>query len=39
MERKYNDLIGEILRSTGDNECVKGKGEPLSSNYMKRDVY
>jgi len=39
MEREYNDLIGDILESTGDKDRVKGKGEPLSKSYMKRDVY
>lgn len=39
MDREYNDLIGDILKSTDDNDRMKGKGEPLSESYMKRDVY
>jgi len=39
VERKYNDLIGDILESTGDRDNVKGKGKALSKSYMKRDVY
>lgn len=41
MDRKYNDLIGDILESSGekDNYTGEGKGKPLSKNYQKRDVF
>lgn len=41
MERKYNDLIGEILKASGekDNFNYKGKGKPLSKEYLEMDTY
>ncbi|RDW20996.1 DnaJ family domain-containing protein [Oceanobacillus chungangensis] len=41
MDRKYNDLIGEILESSGekDNFNLEGKGKPLPKGYVQRDVF
>ncbi|MFC5734646.1 DnaJ family domain-containing protein [Cytobacillus gottheilii] len=39
MEREYNDLIGDILKNTGEKDQVKGKGKPLPKDYLERDVY
>ncbi|RDW18754.1 DUF1992 domain-containing protein [Oceanobacillus arenosus] len=41
MDRKYNDLIGEILESSGekDNFNLEGKGKPLPKGYIQRDVF
>lgn len=41
MESKYNDLIGEILERSGqkDNFDVKGKGKPLSKDYLQMDTF
>lgn len=41
MQEKYNDFIGEMLEKSGekDNYQGKGKGKPLSKDYLKRDVY
>src|SRR5690625_1006118 len=40
MDRKYNDLIGDILENSGekDNYTGKGKGKPLNKNYMERNI-
>src|SRR5699024_12591511 len=40
MDRKYNDLIGDILENSGekDNHTSKGTGKPLNKNYMERDI-
>lgn len=40
MDRKYNDLIGEILEASGekDNYAGDGKGKPLPKDYMKKDL-
>ncbi|AXI09818.1 DUF1992 domain-containing protein [Oceanobacillus zhaokaii] len=40
MDRKYNDLIGEILESSGekDNINLEGTGKPLPKGYVQRDV-
>ncbi|TCP28882.1 uncharacterized protein DUF1992 [Scopulibacillus darangshiensis] len=39
-DRKYNDLIGEILEAAGekDNYNGKGKGKPLPKSYMEKDL-
>ncbi|MCM3740093.1 DUF1992 domain-containing protein [Oceanobacillus luteolus] len=41
MEKKYNDLIGEILEASGekDNFNYEGKGKPLSKDYLKMDTF
>lgn len=41
MDRKYNDLIGDILEAAGekDNFNGKGKGKPLSKEYLEMDIY
>ncbi|ERN54050.1 DUF1992 domain-containing protein [Alkalihalophilus marmarensis] len=39
MDRPYNDIIGDILEEKGEKDTLKGKGQPLSSNYMKRDTF
>lgn len=41
MDRKYNDLIGDILENSGekDNYTGEGKGKPLPKSYVKRDVF
>ncbi|TQS70533.1 DUF1992 domain-containing protein [Ornithinibacillus gellani] len=41
MDRKYNDLIGDILSERGekDNYKGKGKGKPLPKNYMEKDLF
>lgn len=41
MDRKYNDLIGEMLEASGekDNINYKGKGKPLSKDYLKMDTF
>lgn len=40
MDRKYNDLIGDILEKSGekDNFTGEGKGKPLSKSYSKRNI-
>ena len=40
MDKKYNDLIGDILENSGekDNYTGVGKGKPLSKSYNKRDI-
>lgn len=41
MVRKYNDLIGDILKDSGeiDRKDLKGMGKPLPKDYVKRDVF
>ncbi|TCJ02316.1 DnaJ family domain-containing protein [Cytobacillus praedii] len=41
MSREYNDLIGEILERAGekDNFNNKGKGKPLSKEYLQMDTF
>lgn len=41
MNREYNDLIGDILKSAGekDNFINKGKGKPLSKEYLQMDTF
>lgn len=41
MEKKYNDLIGDILEASGekDNVNYKGKGKPLPKDYLKMDTF
>ena len=41
MDRKYNDLIGDILETSGekDNYTGKGKGKPLPKRYMEMDLF
>lgn len=41
MERKYNDLIGEILERSGEKDIYqgKGKGKPLPKDYLKMDTF
>src|SRR5699024_2350992 len=40
MDRKYNDLIGDILEYSGkkDNYTGKGKGKPFNKNYNERNI-
>lgn len=40
MDRKYNDLIGDILEASGekDNYTGDGKGKPLPTDYLKKDL-
>lgn len=41
MDRKYNDLIGDILEDSGekDNYTGKGQGQPLPRSHMKKDIF
>lgn len=39
MDREYNDLIGDILKETGENDRYKGKAKPLSKEYLQMDTY
>jgi phosphoribosylaminoimidazole carboxylase (NCAIR synthetase) len=39
MERKYNDLIGDILKETGEKDNYKGKGKPISKEYLEMDTF
>ncbi|THE09505.1 DUF1992 domain-containing protein [Bacillus timonensis] len=39
MDRKYNDLIGDILASSGEKDNVKAKGKPISKDYLQMDTY
>lgn len=39
MDNQYNDLIGDILKRTGEKENVKGKGKPLSKDYLQMDTF
>ncbi|MFA1821889.1 DnaJ family domain-containing protein [Virgibacillus oceani] len=40
MDKKHNDLIGDILDASGekDNFNNEGKGKPLPKSYMKKDI-
>jgi len=40
MDRKHNDLIGDILDASGekDNYNYEGKGKPITKSYMKKDI-
>lgn len=38
MDRKYNDFIGDALASKGQEE-LKGKGKPLSKDYLQGDTF
>ena len=41
MEREYNDLIGDMLEASGekDKDNYKGKGKPISKEYLKMDTF
>lgn len=39
MERKYNDLIGDILDNSGEKDNYKGKGKPIPKEYLQMDLY
>ncbi|WP_214484509.1 DnaJ family domain-containing protein [Bacillus sp. SM2101] len=39
MERKYNDLIGDILKEAEEKDNYKGKGKPISKEYLEIDTY
>ncbi|GIN86265.1 hypothetical protein J6TS2_26510 [Heyndrickxia sporothermodurans] len=41
MEKKYNDLIGDMLEKSGekDNFNFKGKGKPLPKEYLEMDTF
>lgn len=40
MEKKYNDLIGDILDSTGEKDKqYEGSGKPLSNEYLRMDTF
>lgn len=41
MDRKHNDLIGDILQDSGekDRKDLKGMGKPFPKDYVKRDVF
>lgn len=41
MDRRHNDLIGDILKETGekDRKDLQGMGKPLPKDYVKRDVF
>lgn len=39
MERKYNDLIGDILEASEEKDNYKGKGKPLSKAYLEMNTY
>lgn len=40
MDRKHNDLIGDILEASGEKDKFHnaGKGKPLPKTYMKKDI-
>ncbi|MFD1333961.1 DnaJ family domain-containing protein [Oceanobacillus iheyensis] len=40
MDRKYNDIIGDILKDSGEmnRKDLNGMGKPLPKDYVKRDV-
>lgn len=40
MDRKYNDLIGDILESTGEKDQFmhNKKGKQLPKDYLKKDI-
>lgn len=41
MEKKYNDLIGEILERSGEKDRYqeKWRGKPLPKDYLKMDTF
>ncbi|WP_371931562.1 hypothetical protein [Bacillus sp. MMSF_3328] len=39
MDRKYNDLIGDILENAGEKDNFNGKGKPLPKEYLEQDTY
>jgi hypothetical protein len=41
VDRKHNDLIGDILEASGekDNYHYEGKGKPLPKSYLQKDVF
>lgn len=41
MDKKYNDLIGDILEASGekDNFTLEGMGKPLPKGYVERDIF
>jgi hypothetical protein len=39
MDRKYNDLIGDILENAGEKDNFNGKGKPLPKEYFEQDTY
>lgn len=39
MARQYNDLIGDILEASGEKDNLKGKGKPLSKEYLQMDTF
>lgn len=39
MDRKYNDLIGDMIKASDNKDEFKGNGQPLPKNYMKKDVF
>lgn len=39
MNRKYNDLIGDILENAGEKDNFIGKGKPLPKGYFEQDTY
>lgn len=41
MERKYNDLIGEILERSGEKDNYQGKwkGKPIPKDYLSMNTF
>ncbi|SES43000.1 DnaJ family domain-containing protein [Salipaludibacillus aurantiacus] len=39
MENNYNDLIGDIIKSSKSMDDIKGKGKPLSKEYLRKDTF
>lgn len=41
MTRKYNDLIGDILESSGEKDNYQGEGfgKPLPKRYVEQDIF
>ncbi|WP_062354419.1 DnaJ family domain-containing protein [Bacillus kwashiorkori] len=39
MEKKYNDLIGDILERSGEKDNYKGKGKKISKEYLQMDTF
>jgi len=39
LERKHNDLIGDILAASGEKDNFEGKGKPLAKGYTKKNIY
>lgn len=39
MDKEYNDLIGDIIKSSDSLDNLEGKGKPLSKEYLKRDTH